>query len=563
MHLLDVKTRRLRKNVEEKSGIAVEKYAILSHRWLAREDEILFQDIESNDHTLLEKKLGLYKLTQCCKQAESDGLKYVWIDSCCVNRSDSTELQEVINSMYRYYENSQKCYVYLKDTLQKAGDGPFRLNENEDWFQRGWTLQELIAPREVHFYNKNWQHLGDKKALVNDISIITSVDRNMLLHQEDLQSFSIAERMSWASGRKTTRDEDRAYSLIGLFNVNMPMLYGEGGTKAFLRLQEAIIKTSDDHSIFAWEGLHSSGGLLAESPDAFRKKEMRPRRQQRSGNSPFSMTNRGLSITLNLTPWTLDTYMALLNCECRDFSLPSGQVGIFLRRNTADDQYSRVAVDGKELCTLAQFEEFQQKFIAVPLFIKEDELRDMKQGHGALNGFRIENELAESSSVRGRWDPEKRIVTIVPGKDEWRDVGTLELSGTFGRIGVVNLGFDFEFNPTIFLGYRSEPISLFTLMPQITARAWNRINIDKEGFKRAVEGKDPSIWALKGDRIDGLTVRLGSTDILVILTKETDGGEYRWVLSMMRYNECLIIKSGLDDNIDTITPVPINGLPRL
>ncbi|OTA80242.1 hypothetical protein M434DRAFT_86584, partial [Hypoxylon sp. CO27-5] len=313
MHLLDVNTRRLKKYVEEKNGKICEKYGILSHRWLARDDEILFQDIESADHALLKKKKGFFKLVKCCEQAKRDNLGYVWIDSCCINRSDSTELQESINSMYRWYENADRCYVYLKNT-SKPVSGSLILGTEEDWFRRGWTLQELIAPKEVVFYDRRWQFLGDKASLKGIISDITGISWLLLEGSRKLQDCSVAERMSWACDRETTKGEDRAYSLLGLFDVNMPMLYGEGEVKAFLRLQEEIIKISDDHSIFAWRGVHKAHGLLATSPEAFRGCSRVRNIPSREGRNASTMTNRGLSITLRLAPWLLDTYLAWIDC---------------------------------------------------------------------------------------------------------------------------------------------------------------------------------------------------------------------------------------------------------
>ncbi|KAI1413483.1 hypothetical protein F5Y13DRAFT_161387, partial [Hypoxylon sp. FL1857] len=171
--------------------------------------------------------------------------------------------------MYRWYENAARCYVYLKDTL-KPTSGPPSLGEKEDWFKRGWTLQELIAPKTVVFFDRNWRFLGDKYSLKRHISDLTGISQSVLVGIRKPQECSIEERMSWACDRETTKDEDRVYSLLGLFDVNMPMLYGEGETKAFLRLQEEIAKTlSDDSNIVVCDGLYEPHGLLPTSPEAF------------------------------------------------------------------------------------------------------------------------------------------------------------------------------------------------------------------------------------------------------------------------------------------------------
>ncbi|KAI1207570.1 HET-domain-containing protein [Annulohypoxylon truncatum] len=532
MHLLDVETRRLKKYVEEEDGKAVDEYAILSHRWLAREDEVLFQDIESDDQTPLIQKQGFYKLDQCCKEARRMNIKYVWIDSCCIDKLSSAELQEAINSMYRYYANAKICYVYLKDTTSTV-EGSFELGENEDYFKRGWTLQELLAPKYVYFRDKSWLHLGDKVSLSGELSKITGIDSDILRGSENLRSYSIAQRMSWASRRKTTKGEDLAYSLIGLFDVNMPMLYGEGGTKAFLRLQEEIIKTSDDHSIFAWTGVKGSSGLLATSPAAFRKCGTVLGMESRSGNSPFSMTNRGLSITLALKPWVLDTYMALLNCKVQGALLETERLCIFLKRGVADDQYSRVCVDGKDISTRQNPDAESE---AVPIFVKREH-RIHATTH--TNGFRIENTLAESYLIEGCWDPREQTVTFKPGTHEWRHVATLRLSNC-GNIKTAMLGFDFGFNPTFLicesivdptirffntsttLLENDETISVWRTSTGVPLE-WNRIESNPRRFDTALDNPYRGLWVLKGDRLDGLHVYLISAGILVTLFRGPGG----------------------------------------
>ncbi|KAI1088529.1 heterokaryon incompatibility protein-domain-containing protein [Rostrohypoxylon terebratum] len=279
MHLLDVRTWKLKKNVEERHGTAVEPYAILSHRWLAPEHEITFQDVEQGflwSERIFTRRKGFYKFDQCCQQALRDGFNYVWIDTCCIDKSSSAELQENINSMYRYYENSQKCY--------------------------------LIAPRQVDFFDREWKFIGGKNDVLDTLSDITGIDRALFTQDRRLEMYPVAQRMSWASHRKATKDEDLAYSLLGLFDVNMPMLYGEGGSKAFLRLQEEIIKSSDDQSIFAWKDLKGPCGLLAWSPEAFHGCGNIERLYPHTSNGPFSTTNKGISITLDLIPRAIDTY---------------------------------------------------------------------------------------------------------------------------------------------------------------------------------------------------------------------------------------------------------------
>ncbi|RYP62438.1 hypothetical protein DL771_009728 [Monosporascus sp. 5C6A] len=229
------------------SGIP--QYAILSHTWSA-DNEVNFQDMtriaHDPDHPAAQKS-GFEKIVNACKKAKSHGYQYVWVDTCCIDKSSSAELSEAINSMFRWYQNAAVCYVFLSDL-------PRNSNVETDlqtcrWFTRGWCLQELIAPGVLRFYDSNWKFVGDKSSLTAVITGITNIDQTVLTDSSILYSIPVARRMSWASRRTTTRVEDIAYCLLGIFDVNMPMLYGEGD-KAFLRLQEEIIKRSNDLSIF-------------------------------------------------------------------------------------------------------------------------------------------------------------------------------------------------------------------------------------------------------------------------------------------------------------------------
>ena len=149
------------------------------------------------------------------------------VDTCCIDKSSSAELTESINSMYRWYQEAAICYAYLFDV--QSGD--MSSLSRSAWLTRGWTLQELIAPARVEFYSSTWDNLRTKASLKKEISAVTGIDVEVL-EGADPDRFSVTKRMSWASKRTTTRVEDRAYSLLGLFGVNMPMLYGEGASIA-------------------------------------------------------------------------------------------------------------------------------------------------------------------------------------------------------------------------------------------------------------------------------------------------------------------------------------------
>ncbi|KAI0162120.1 HET-domain-containing protein [Xylariaceae sp. FL1272] len=198
----------------------------------------------------LQQRQGYQKVQAFCDLAKREGHRYAWADTCCIDKSSSQELSEAINSMFRWYKDADICLVYLYDYAITSVDD--ELLKRCQWFYRGWTLQELIAPSTVAFYNHDWQPIGYKHKLSPLLSTITGIDEEHL-RGRDLESASVAKKMSWASKRATTRSEDMAYGLLGLFDINMPLLYGEGETKAFIRLQKKIMKQQpEDHSLFAW-----------------------------------------------------------------------------------------------------------------------------------------------------------------------------------------------------------------------------------------------------------------------------------------------------------------------
>ena len=189
-----------------------------------------------------------------CETVRLNGYRYIWIDSCCIDKSSSSELSEAINSMYAWYRDTDICFVYLADvpdspfSALSAPGSPFRTSR---WFTRGWTLQELIAPRRIVFLSQAWSAFGTKVTLKKPLEEITGISGEVLLCEVALDQISVARRMSWAAARETTRIEDRAYCLFGIFDVNLPTLYGESD-RAFQRLQEEILKRIPDQSFFAW-----------------------------------------------------------------------------------------------------------------------------------------------------------------------------------------------------------------------------------------------------------------------------------------------------------------------
>ncbi|KAM3417356.1 hypothetical protein BST61_g5606 [Cercospora zeina] len=215
-------------------------YAIHSHTWSTiASDEVLFRDLVDGTAA---KKPAYAKITRAMKLAHIEGYEYIWVDTLCIDKTSSADLTEAVNSMYTYYSKARICYVYLSDINAAESLAAAR------WWTRGWTLQELLAPIHAVFYTLDWQYIGARDEMVDKISPITGIQPQYLVDssREVVWTASIANRMSWASKRRTGRSEDMAYSLLGLFSVNMPLLYGEGGQRAFLRLQEEIMKSTDE-----------------------------------------------------------------------------------------------------------------------------------------------------------------------------------------------------------------------------------------------------------------------------------------------------------------------------
>jgi hypothetical protein len=185
---------------------------------------------------------GYFKIRCCCALAASMGYRYVWIDTCCIDKTSSAELSEAINSMFKWYKYARQCFAYLSDVPRSdekpdAANSAFRQSR---WFTRGWTLQELLASSEVWFYNSEWDCIGDKRNMAELISSITCIESDYLNRTKWIGKASVAKKMSWASKRGTTRLEDRAYSLLGIFDVNMPLIYGEVLSQTSARDLEGI-----------------------------------------------------------------------------------------------------------------------------------------------------------------------------------------------------------------------------------------------------------------------------------------------------------------------------------
>jgi hypothetical protein len=345
--------------------------------------------------------------------------------------------------MFNYYMGAEICLAYLFDV-----SGPYTPSKllGSSWFTRIWTLQELIAPREVELYEASWQMLGTRSSpqIGPHISQLTQIngqvfDRGIPL-KFTLSLYSIAEKMSWVCNRTASREEDVAYGLLGIFDVKMPLLYGER-ERAFTRLQEEIMKNSDEHTLFAWNFRHPyRHGLLASSPSQFAPgRTTRTYRSITEVRSPYIFTNRGLSIILPLIPWSMNVYVAVLDV------FRVSRLGIFLHRLQEADQYARVR--------------FQEDFVLV----SEDLLKRAKP----VSLF-VKQQAAsvDTSYLYGFWFrtlPIHHELQYIRCKSGWDDLQTVQLSaGECGTIGILHFtsftgnsilkfGYDSDFNTNLFL----------------------------------------------------------------------------------------------------------------
>ncbi|KAL4070154.1 hypothetical protein V8B97DRAFT_2007779 [Scleroderma yunnanense] len=301
-------------------------YAILSHQWTGKEvdykEMIKLTKMKESDQKAVRNCDGYKKILASCEQAK--------------RRRSSAELSEAINSMYRWYASSKVCYAYLHDvtstSLTKRSDYGMYPNSNgwPEWFSHWWTLQEMIAPSSVQFFNKDWHPISNKRALAQTLSRITRVPEHILRDGLSSNRPCIAQIMSWAAKRKTTRVEDRAYSLLGLLNVNMPMLYGEG-KKAFHCLQLEIIRTSNDQSIFAWKGadwqfFEDCNLMELMDPSEFVQDLKKYTSIDEDHFGTFLITNRGIQIWMLLRPLgdSDSVFEAWLPCRSPPSDLPVG-----------------------------------------------------------------------------------------------------------------------------------------------------------------------------------------------------------------------------------------------
>ena len=312
-------------------------YAILSHTW--EDNEVTFQDFIDPNHGVASIKKGFAKIQRACQLAKQAGIAYTWVDTCCIDKTSSAELTEAINSMFAWYAESAVCYAFLSDIGAADAIDPLEPTSEfaaSRWFTRGWTLQELIAPKVVEFYDQDWTLRGTKNGLAKVLEAITRIDGQVLGDSSVLADIPVARRMSWAATRVTTRVEDTAYCLLGIFDISMPMLYGEG-KKAFIRLQEEIAKETNDLTLFAWQARDTSvqkyRGIFATSPAEFLKASSIIAGDDKRFSDVFNITNKGLRINSWLGSGPGGSTVLTLNCSLRED--PTQQIGVYLKMHGA------------------------------------------------------------------------------------------------------------------------------------------------------------------------------------------------------------------------------------
>jgi hypothetical protein len=381
MRLLNTRTLEF----EEFVGRPSDSYAILSHR--SGDEEVSYKEFRKS-RDAVKHRAGYKKIVEFCEISKQRGYRLAWIDTCCIDKRSSAELSEVLNSMFEWHEHSSECYVWLEDYSGNLDD-----LHKCTWFSRAWTLQEMLAPECVVFFTLDWKVIGHKiftiptipgRRRLDTISMAgIAIGQNLVpwlakasgipeayLLGTSVHEASVAARMSWASHRSATRAEDRAYSLMGLFGINMPMLYGEGDG-AFRRLQEEIMRNDDDSSIFCI----NSGffQLMARGPGCFTNRGSVTKGRIHSAE-PYLFTNRGLKLfttastsqfknIVDGTSMAINVFKIDLGCELmehlstdqsrepmgHDRSMPSGTQYLYLLHMQNGDTYRRIPVVSNRL----------------------------------------------------------------------------------------------------------------------------------------------------------------------------------------------------------------------
>ncbi|KAK6430513.1 hypothetical protein LTR95_013332 [Oleoguttula sp. CCFEE 5521] len=432
-------------------------YAILSHRWGENDAEVTFQELPQQvGMTLEQQKPGFHKIKRFAEMAADAGINYIWVDTCCIDKTSSAELTQSINSMFFWYRQAKFCYAYLADVygMEEVKPSHFPADlvsfQTSDWFNRGWTLQELIAPKVVHFYSSSWELIGEKSDMLNVLGDVTGIHPEAL-KGTPLKHFSVAERMSWAAKRTTGVPEDMAYCLMGIFDVNMPLLYGEMMEKAFIRLQQEIIRSSDDQSVFCWVDETAAGvpdkrmGLLASHPMYFCNSKNIESIGFWATSDPFENTNKGLRVQFYLTRTKEDgKYIASL--ECRRTGSYGAPLTITLERLSGlDDNWSQSSVTqfARVLCARPLWHKYDdlstQNSAHRTIYVRQDQDLDFQKAKQPLEYVRLlingHAPSADRVHPTSQWDPQTGLFAMIKehGVDSWKrsKQGTAQFTQSF------------------------------------------------------------------------------------------------------------------------------------
>lgn len=392
--------------LEEFIGSDRPDYVILSHTW--GEDEVLFSHVQAG-HLRFDKGRGSQKIRKTCELAKKNGFEYAWVDTCCIDKSSSVELAEAINSMFQWYASAAFCYVYLEDLTV---DAPTESFTSCRWFTRGWTLQELLATDHLIFFDQGWNARGTKLGLANLIEETTSINQRVLRDKDLLRTIPVAQKMSWAASRFTTRPEDIAYCLLGIFDINMALIYGEGRKKAFFRLQEEIMREKNDLSIFMWRSLSGEQkyrGILAYGPEEFTTDSPAEPAQSDIYSPEFAMTNKGVRINAALSyADTGDLVLCLYYSWLR--SQEYGLIGVYLKAY-GDGTYARIRPT--ELAVIAEPASgpLAQRYLSKEIYSELEAKLDSTRENAVIffGPFETRHYRYEWTSPAIWWDHDNRV----------------------------------------------------------------------------------------------------------------------------------------------------------
>ena len=443
MHLLDVNTFELRDRDELGSSI---KYAILSHRWTDEDKTFplhLFMPSSNEDEEMAQSRLqfkqrlksarsnssgenrAVAKVARACHMASEDGIPYIWIDTCCIDKRPGADVRQIsiaLTSMFRWYQEAQVCYTYLQDvSISQSGGWQDQFKKSE-WFTRGWTLQELLAPRNLRFFDQNWTFMGTKQSMWSEIQEASGIEATYL--NGDFTGACIAVKMSWISKRMTTLREDMAYCMLGIFGVPMNVQYGWGEIE-FLRLEEILVGKFDDESIFAWADTgpreHQKSeqpikyGLLAPWPSLFqnstnltveRDKLHKPRNEgghkvEKDGIRfpvPMRWPDHGNGIDWNnLAVATMRTYKLGLNCW-QIGQEKKGSVTIYLEKDQ-NRQWRRTNTQRLDFDKSALRKSFRFLFPKTRPLLVPHQVRGENEW-GSVLADRVEQEIKRKLAVK-------------------------------------------------------------------------------------------------------------------------------------------------------------------